>query len=353
MRSKQEDSKFSAQFFEKKRPSFLFPLFALALLFLLTQNHESKVEPLSYWLDLPFERDDRLSLHESVQLYLQISQWQTELGSASFTEYEVPTLLDMEQWLDEVGPYFLQEGFASELQDLNELSFESYSLEESNTFGKTYCEDDVITMNSRFTNSYAIVSQTPLWFWILTHEAAHHYAHICGDYVSEYDLQNEALATAHLEISANIMALEVLAAMARDGNIPALHAFLFGLRTLSLNNVIFLAQDQRAFSELQQEIPLTAEHIVTYSGLFDLQQRHRNLFQEMALLRSMALYGYEPMDILFEASQDVSQTTERLYLFDGENDNLTFGNPVVLEQTLQLLEQMELYLERAVLLQNE
>jgi hypothetical protein len=129
------------------------------------------------------------------------------------------------RWTREILPWFVEQGIARQArapQGVHYVDFDS-SLA-TMLLGTTRCKDGVVSISARYANPVSSVYRSVDLLLTLTHELAH----------VQQDTLCERAPSEVVETSAQLMALEVTAAMALDGNCAAGLALLRELRQLAV-----------------------------------------------------------------------------------------------------------------------
>ena len=312
----------------------------------LDKPPEQEHEPTYTWLDIEFSSLEEMTQAEAVQFLSRVSQMYDQLPPQAFSSENLDQFkINVENWLQELAPEYIFQGFTQETSAPT-VQIVAYDLEQFSLRGNVDCVNDVLSLNERLATVFSEPGQEAGWLWWTTHEASHHYARMCYEYMGELN-PLEAENQWKLEATASVMALEVLAAMARDGNVPALYAFLFGLRDMAANNAFSYALADANWPALREQMAEADIDPIFQAVAQDLDIDSYPITLFFPLRDGLRKYGRTPLNALLEASRSGDQTTDDLFLFNPEDNVLQLNQAIRLEQTLRLLENIQPFIERA------
>lgn len=208
---------------------------------------------------------------------------------------------DVDQWVQEIIPYFSYEGVTDLSKDEGEyggfraptsVSFQYYSnaLENQHVLGTTNCFTDDVTLNARFINPKSPFYSRQDILSTLVHELTHAQG-VCFD---ETSLGSE--------VSAQIITVEILSAMVNRGTKEALGPLIEELRYMSLTSAKYLAMRDGRENDFQHLLSVVADPYerATYAKSDRFWAKDR--VQEYDILWN---YNYVPMTMLMSGiSQD-------------------------------------------------
>jgi hypothetical protein len=132
-----------------------------------------------------------------------------------------PLVTDLQSWTNEILPWFAEERIVTRERAPTRVTYGDFSGKGANhVLGSTDCERAQVSINRRYVNSVSSMYRSLDLVWTLTHELAH---------VQQNSLCRSA-PQADVETSAQLMAFEVDAALALNGNRWAGLALLRELR---------------------------------------------------------------------------------------------------------------------------
>lgn len=139
-----------------------------------------------------------------------------------------PLDMRLRPWTDEILPWFAEEGIVGVPRPPSRVRYASYGgRHATHVLGKTHCKSGSVSINGRFVNPVSSMYRSVDMVLTLTHELAH---------VQQNGLCERA-SSVLVETSAQIMAFEVDAAMALDGNAWAGLALLRELRSVAVGKL--------------------------------------------------------------------------------------------------------------------
>jgi hypothetical protein len=132
--------------------------------------------------------------------------------------------INLRLWTNEILPWFSEEGIVdSELPPARVRYVNFHGQDAIHVLGTTDCKRGVVSINARYANPVSSMYRSIDLVLTLTHELAH---------VQQERVCNSAPVD-NVEASAQLMAFEVDAAMALDGNAWAARSLLVELRTVA------------------------------------------------------------------------------------------------------------------------
>lgn len=187
------------------------------------------------------------------------------------TTHDYPRLhtqADLDNWTQEIVPFYGYEGIDNPDDDANsflgiqypsKISFGYYQNGEEHihVLGTTNCLDNEVVINARYANPDSPLYNRPDALLTLTHELAHVQG-ICFGQPPQLDA----------EVSAQLSALEVLAAMVDKGNTLAFIPLVNELRDMSMASAwAFAMKEGRLddYNALKAEITSSAFDLASYN----------------------------------------------------------------------------------------
>jgi hypothetical protein len=221
------------------------------------------------------------------QKLLEIDSVVDQLPSNAFAQ--VTTIEDVQLWVKEVVPYFEYEDILDEAIYPTSVQFVYFDggREHLHVLGKTYCSSLKVELNARYKNSITPLYGTPDVLGTIVHELAHVQG-ICG-----------LSGRLDSEVTAQLMTLEILAAMVNKGTIQALGTFLNELRDMLYGATFSAARTEGRFEEFKDLRMQLAKDAIE---LARWEKSDRYWFWDQYTLEEiLRLYNYTPVVELFTA----------------------------------------------------
>lgn len=235
-----------------------------------------------------------IGFEESAELARRLTALTNEIDETGW----VPDSGDetMQNWINEITPMFMYEGLVTETAVDFDGFFISYpgGYRHVHVGGESDC-DTYILLNNRFFNPVSDWYQNNTW----PITAAHELAHIQQGPACDRDYNSQNL----LENSAQIMAWEVMAALANRGNVEATLSLVFDLRGTALSSARAMSEVEgrpEDFQKLLQEI-----YGDDASKMASIAKNRRYWADKQEKLRSLTYrYGWSPLNLVFMARDE-------------------------------------------------
>ena len=212
-------------------------------------------------------KEGTLTIEEAEQYAILFSRWFDQLDKEDFPV--IDDVNDITQWTEEIVPFFSYEEVTDTEKDGGyfgykyppSATFEYYNddVRHLHVLGTTDCMSDAVVLNARFSNEHSAIYAMPEELLVLIHELAHAQG-VCFDSGTRLNS----------EVSAQLIALEVAAAMVNKGNKEAFGPLVAELKHMALSSVWSISIRQNNEDEFWSFLPTVEK------DPFELAQWHKS-----------------------------------------------------------------------------
>lgn len=216
---------------------------------------------------------ERLSFDEATALTKRFRKIFLKLKKAGFDNVEL-SLTDIENWVAELAPQFVQEGAISQILIPDNISFEKFDTAQEHAHIGAYasCLGNSIDLNYRMINPHSSWYNKGRNIKILIHELTHL---LLFQYPYCFWTDNDTM-----EKTANIVAWEIMASLSNSGNLETIFPLIHALFWTCYDAAMCLAIRENRLDEFN---------------------RFRNTLDESAIekaIQEKVIRDYDPYDLI-------------------------------------------------------